>query len=185
MGKLTKQQQQLLAMAILFIFGGGYVYLNFMLKPTLAKIRENKTRLEDLIRQIEQAEQQAKRLPQLQAEYAQLQLQLETMEKQLPTDKDIPGVLRIVTREAMQENLAFVSLKPNDPRRDPSNFFDVLEFEVQMNGPLQAFVRFMASLGQQERIFQFERLSLTVNSTDTGLANLSINFLLKTYAYAG
>jgi Tfp pilus assembly protein PilO len=88
----------------------------------------------------------------------------------------------------MDENLNFVSLKPNDPKRDTSNYFDVLEFEVQMSGSLQAFVRFMSSLGQQDRIFQFEKLSLTGSGTGpetTGVSILSINFILKTYAYVG
>ncbi len=177
----------MLALVLIVVLGGGYVYMNYLLRPTMQKISERQMKLQDLIQQIENAERQARRLPQLQAEYAQLQTQLIDMEKQLPKEKDVPGILRIVTREATGESLGFVSLKPNDPKRDPSNFFDVLEFEVQMTGSLQNFTRFMAALGQQERIFQFERLILTTSSQTegSGLVNLSINFLLKTYAYVG
>ncbi len=188
MGKLTKQQQQMLVLVIAGVLGGGYVYFNYLLGPTLKTIGERKTKYAELVQQIEVAERQARRLPQLQAEYAQLQTQLSSIEKQLPTDKDIPGILRTVTRGALDENLGFVSLKPNDPKRDPSNYFDVLEFEVQMTGSLQSFVRFMATLGQQDRIFQFEKLSVTNpsgNVDPTGLMNLTINFTLKTYAYVG
>lgn len=189
MGKLTKQQQQILAIVLVVLIGGGYVYFSYLLNPTLKKISERKAKLSDLKQQIEVAERQARRLPQLQAEYAQLQTQMAAIEKQLPTDKDIPGILRTVTREAMDENLYFVSLKPNEPKRDQSNYFDVLEFEVQMTGSMQSLVRFMASLGQQDRIFQFEKLSLSGGSSSgaeaSGLSILSISFTLKTYAYVG
>lgn len=176
-----------MAFLVAFLIGGGWVYYSYLLKPTLQQISDRQTKLTDLIGQIETAERQARRLPQLQAEYAQLQGQLASMEKELPKEKDFPGILRIVTREATSENLGFVSLKPNDPKRDSSNYFDVLEYEVQMTGSLQSFVRFMTSLGQQERIFQFDRLSLTTGSQTegSGLTNLTITFLLKTYAYAG
>jgi type IV pilus assembly protein PilO len=185
--KLTKQQQQMFIVIFIAVVGGGYVYFSYLLNPTLQRIKERDAKLRDLVSQIENAERQARRLPQLQAEYAQLQGQLADMEKQLPKEKDVPGILRMVTQEATGQNLGFVSLKPNEPKRDPSNYFDVLEFEVQMTGSLQSFVRFMASLGQQDRIFQFERLSLTsANQGDTsGLINLNINFSLKTYAYVG
>lgn len=186
MGKLTKQQQQMIFLVLIGVFGGGYVYFKYMLTPTLKTIKERQAKYTELVQQIETAERQARRLPQLQAEYAQLQTQLTSLEKQLPTDKDIPGILRSVTREAMDQNLNFVSLKPNDAKRDPSNYFDVLEFDVQMTGSLQAFVRFMASLGQQERIYQFERLSLSAkDSGEGGVVSLNINFTLKTYAYVG
>ena len=188
MGKLTKQQQQMIVFLLVGVFGGGYIYFNYLLGPTLKSITERKAKYAGLVQQIEVAERQARRLPQLQAEYAQLQIQLSSIEKQLPTDKDIPGILRTVTRGALDENLGFVSLKPNDPTRDKSNYFDVLEFEIQMVGSLQSFVRFMASLGQQDRIFQFEKLIVTnqAGSLDQAdLMKLNINFTLKTYAYVG
>lgn len=92
-----------------------------------------------------------------------------------------------MTREAATENLVFVSLKPNEPKRDQSGYFEVLDFEVQMTGSLQSFVRFMSSLGQQDRIFQFERLSLVGSGQGegSGLVNLNLTFTLKTYAYVG
>lgn len=177
----------MIALVLIFVIGGGYVYFNYFLNPTRQKIKEREIKLADLVQQIETAERQARRLPQLQAEYAQLQSQLSSIEKQLPTDKDMPGILRMVTREASAENLVFVSLKPNDPKRDQSGYFEVLDFDVQMTGSLQSFVRFMSSLGQQDRIFQFERLSLTGSSSGegSGLINLNLTFTLKTYAYVG
>src|SRR5437870_1846347 len=112
MGKLTKQQQQILAGVIIFVFGGGYVYWNFMLKPTMANIESRDSQLKDLRAKIETAERQARRLPMLQNELAKLQVELGSLEKQLPKERDLPNIIRILTREALQENLQFSRLGP-------------------------------------------------------------------------
>jgi type IV pilus assembly protein PilO len=180
-GKLTKEQQQLIAVAVgcIALMWAYYVYL---LKPKNAEIERKRGEYESVRQKVEQAQAQAKRLPILQREYETLQVELTSMEKQLPTDKDFPGILRLVTREALAENLTFQSLRPLDPKKE--NFFEVIEFEVTMSGPLQNFVRFMSSLGQQDRIFQFERLNL--NGTQGGdEMNVNASFNLKTYAYGG
>ena len=107
------------------------------------------------------------------------------MEKQLPTETDMPGILRIITREAMAENITFDSIHPLDPKKDASNYFNIIEFEISMKGPLQNVVRFMSALGQQDRIFQFDRLTfVSGGSGDDGLI-VTANFNLRTYAYAG
>ncbi len=185
MGKITKQQQALLLAVVAVVFG-AYGYWHYLLKPTLEQINQKESAYKDLLQKIETAEGKSRRLPALKNELEKLQVELLSMEKQLPTDKDIPGILRILTREALTENLNFVSLRPVDPKRD--GFFDVLEFEISMTGSLHTFIRFMSSLGQQDRIFQFGRLSLTGGGpVPEGQSSvpLGISFVIKTYAYVG
>ncbi len=63
MGKnLTKEQQQLIILILIFVLGGGYVYWNYLLKPTTEKIQRYEAEHKDLISKIQRAEKQAKRL---------------------------------------------------------------------------------------------------------------------------
>jgi type IV pilus assembly protein PilO len=183
MGKLTKQQQQLVAILLLFVVGGGYVYWNYMLKPTMAQITEREARYKDLTAKIETAERQARRLPALQLEYATLQQDLSLLEKQLPTDKDLPNIIRVLTRQALQENLQFTKLAPKPSVKQ--EYFEIIPFDVQFSGTLQSLARFLASLGQQDRIFQAQNLNLTViSSAEPQLGTmLNISLLIQTYAY--
>jgi Tfp pilus assembly protein PilO len=122
----------------------------------------------------------------MQNELAQLQTDLVFLEKQLPKDKDIPNILRTLSREAIQENLQFVRLVPKPAVQQ--QYFEILPFDLQFTGNLQSFVRFLASLGQQERIFQAQNIQLTLGSGPAeALGNivLSINLTIQTYAYAG
>ena len=170
----------------MFLFGGGYFYWNFMLKPTMASIREREEKYQDLLTKISTAERQARRLPALQSELAKLQLDLTSLEKQLPKDKDIPNIIRILTREAIQQGLQFVRLSPKPQNKQ--QYFEIIPFELQFTGNMHALARFLASLGQQDRIFQAQNISLAPaggQSESQGVVNLNINLTIQTYSYAG
>src|SRR5262245_16831889 len=126
--KLTKQQQQVVALVVMFVVGGGYGYWNYLLKPTLEKIRTRQASYSDLMVKIENAERQARRLPARQNELAKLQVELASLEKQLPKDKDLPNILRLLTREAMQENLQFNQLTPKAAQRQ--QYFEIIPFDI-------------------------------------------------------
>lgn len=185
MGKLTRQQQQIIFAVVAFVLGGGYVYWNYLLKPTLVKISVEKARHKDLTDKIETAERQARRLPALQNEFAKLQLELGSLEMQLPKDKDLPNILRMLTREALQENLRFDQLSPKTPVRQ--NFFEIIPFDIAFTGTLHSLARFLASIGQQDRIFQAQNISLSKSggSDELGIVTLKINLTIQTYAYTG
>lgn len=185
MNKLSKEQQIIIGCLVGFVFV-IYAYWNYFMKPILGDIQTKQTKLESLESQVEQAERQAKRLPLLKSELEKLETELSLLEKQLPTAKDIPGIIRIITREANAQNISFVSMRPLDARRD--QYFDVLSFELSMTATLHNFAHFLASLGQQERIFQVEQVKLSGGgqpSKGGGSPSLNVNFTLKTYAYAG
>jgi type IV pilus assembly protein PilO len=183
MGKLTKQQQQMIIALAMFVIGGGYFYWNYMLSPTLTQIKERQARYQDLTAKIETAERQARRLPALQLEYATLQQELVSLEKQLPTDKDLPNIIRVLTRQALQENLQFLRMAPKPSIHQ--TYFEIIPFDLQFTGSLQAFARFLSALGQQDRIFQAQNVTLNVISGgDPQLGTLlNIALVIQTYAY--
>lgn len=183
-GKLTKQQETMVAVAM-FAIGGLYVYWNYLLKPKIAQVETQTASYTDLKAKIETAQRQSRRLPALQNELAKLQVELAAMENQLPKDKDLPNILRILTREAQQEELTFSRLAPKQPQRQ--QYFEIISFDAGFTGTLHALARFLASLGQQDRIFSAQNITMAPGggASDTGITNLNINLTIQTYAYAG
>lgn len=182
---LTKEQQKIVVLLVMVVLG-VYMYYTQLLKPTLIKIKDDQVKYEDLKAKIETAERQARRLPAMREELDRLQVDLSNLEKQLPKDKDVPNIIRILTREAAQENLTFVRLAPKPTTK--REFFDVIPFDVTFTGPLHAFTRFLASMGQEDRIFQAQGINLSPAGSPTdggGVQNLSITLTILTYAYAG
>jgi type IV pilus assembly protein PilO len=163
-----------------------YAYFTYLLNPTLNDIKAKQEQLRDLTAKIENAERQARRLPALMAEKEQLEQELVVLEKQLPRDQDKPNIIRALTREALQENLEFERLAPRSI--ETRDFFQVIPFDLQFSGTLQAFVRFLSSLGQQDRIFQAQNIKLTPRGNIAeggGLVPISITLMIQTYAYSG
>lgn len=184
MGGNLSKQQQMIVMAIALVAFGVYGYYTYLMKPLFATIATREKQYSDLIAKIETAERQARRLPALQAEFAQLQGDLSNLEKQLPKDKDLPNIIRTLTREALQEDMKFIRLAPKPVQRQ--QYFEIIPFDIQFNGSLHNLARFLASLGQQDRIFQAENISLSpAGTSDVGEQKLSISLTLQTYAYAG
>ena len=186
MGKnLTKQQQQIIVLAILFIGGGGYGYWNYMMKPTFERIKKFEQQYEELEKKIKRAEAQAKRLPALKNELEDLQVELSQLEKQLPRDKDIPNIIRTLTREALREDLAFFRITPGGVKSD--QYFETIPFSISYSGGLHALVRFLAALGQQERIYRAGNVTLSPvgGQTIDGDKELNISIEIETYAYKG
>lgn len=186
MGKnLTKQQQQTIVLIVMFVFGGGYAYINYMMKPTNERIQKAEAKLTDLRTRIERAERQSRRLPALEAEYEQLQRDLADLEKQLPKDQNVPNIIRTLTDEANRENMVFTRLAPRKTTRQ--NYFEIIPFDLQFKGSLHSLARFLAALGQQERIFKAEDITLTPIGGDLQTLGvpLSIQLAIQTYAYRG
>ncbi len=181
---MTKQQQQLI-IGVLVAFLGIFVYWKYFVIPTMADIKTKQALYQDLVGKVETAKRQAQRLPALQAELEKLRIDLLAMEKQLPTDKDIPSIIRILTKEAQVENIEFTSMAPK-PLTNQS-FFQIIPFDLQFTGTLHGLARFLAALGQQDRIFQAQNLKLnqTGGTAETGIINLNISLLIQTYAYSG
>jgi len=182
--KMSQKQIQLIAVAALIVIGGGYVYWNYFLKPEFNSIRDNTVKLNDLKQKIESAEREARRLPALKDERERLTTELSRLEKQLPKDKDVPNIIRALTREALQESLDFRQFAPKATVQ--KQYFAVVPFDIQMSGSLSALARFFTSLGQNERIFKFQNVKLTPRSGDeSGMTFLNISFSVETYAYTG
>lgn len=184
MGKNMTKQQQYVVVGVVFLILGLWGYWNYLLNPVMVKITKNEAKYRDLVGQIEKAKRQARRLPALKNQKEKLELELKDMERQLPKGKDMPNILRTITREALRENLDFKSVFPEKTRR--KQYFESIPFKLQMTGNLHSFIRFLASLGQQERIFSAGKLDLRpVRAGDSGVIDLNINVMLETYAYNG
>ncbi len=112
-------------------------------------------------------------------------MELADLEKQLPTDKGFPNIIRTITREALRENLVFKKLSPSPPKQ--TQYFEVISLDLELSGSLHAFVRFLSSIGQQDRIFNAGDLKLKPNGETAldGSKSIDIGIKLETYAYNG
>lgn len=185
MNQLTKEQKEIIMVSVAMAIG-TYFFWTKVMGPLKEEIKSMQTKLNDLNSKVETARIQSLRLPLLRQEVEQLQTELSALEKQLPKDKDVPNILRVLTKEAMQQNLVFNRLTPKQLTK--KEYFEIIPFDLQFTGSLHSLGRFLSSLGQQDRIFQSQNINFTPASAtgdQLGLVSLTITLTIQTYAYAG
>ena len=114
------------ALLITGLLGAGalYVFLATTLLPinypvAAAKIKDLKADYEKKSNDLARARQSVADLPRFQAEFAALHERYEMAAELLPTDKEMPGVLRRLTLAGQQCGVQFESFRPEaDVRRD-------------------------------------------------------------------
>jgi len=176
--KLTKEQQQYLVMAVLFIGGGGFAYVKYFWLPTSKTISETEEKIVQVERKITKAKGHAGRLGKVKKELAKLKAQAAEAASRLPEDDDIPGVLELITGLTKKYNFNLASLTKGGEARRPH--FDEVNYSIVGSSTFHDLGRFLAAIALQERIFTVRGLSYGA-PTDSG--EMGINFTLVAYKY--
>ena len=155
--------------------GGLYWYLqvlplNSQYENELA--RETQLRTEFSQRAFEAANLQAYRL-QLQ----ELELRLETLIGQLPTDTEVPGLLEDITETGLGSGLSIesISLQPEISH----DYYIELPISIVATGGYHDFATFVSGVAGLPRIVTLHDFDIV----NTGSAQLTLNIDAKTYRY--
>ena len=157
--------------ALLFtgLLGAGAIYVFFAttLLPidypvAAAKIKDLKSDFEKKSNDLARARQSVADLPRFQAEFAALHERYEMAAELLPTDKEMPGVLRRLTLAGQQCGVQFESFRPNaDVRRD---HFSEVPIELEVIGGYHQVGQFLAEVANMPRIMRVSNLQVMANT---------------------
>ncbi|HRY30757.1 MAG TPA: type 4a pilus biogenesis protein PilO [Elusimicrobiota bacterium] len=180
---LSKQQQQQIALIVML--GGGFlfVYWNYLLKPTNAKIVALETQVTDILGQVETMKRTANRLPALQREYDALVAEVGETEKRLPKEKNLQEVLRIVTEQSMKNKISVLSFAPGGDVQQ--NYCVEIPISLNITGQFHTLGKFLAILGQQERILTARDVRLSYTPNEKKGHTISGSFILLAYTFKG
>ncbi len=179
--ELTKEQITQIAGALLF---GGlfvYLYLFYFWLPTSKKIDEGTVKIEKMQRDIDQARMMKAKCSDLSGELDRLKAQREAAVKKLPSGKDVPELIRTVTRLSRKYGVSVLSINPSGQSKVA--YFTKGTYLINIKGDYHDIGRFLTALGLEERILTSENLSLTAtNGSDT---SATATFTLAAYQYNG
>ena len=105
-------------------------------------------------------------LPRFEAEYDQLHQRWELAAELLPTDRQLPVMLRKITLAGQQTGVSFVMFKPQGPR--PLEYHTELPVQIQVTGGYHQVGSFLAELANLRRIVTVSNLRLTANPGANG-----------------
>lgn len=179
--KLTKQQQQYLAVGVVLFGAFCYVYIAFFWSPISKRTAEVQKQIEEVEAKIDKAQRQAARLPRLEAEILELNAKAVEAEKRLPRKKSVPDILVTLSALAEKYHVVLVSFTPGQQKS--LAFFNELNYPVSVKGSFHNIGKFLAAVALEERIFSVQNVIYGEPAGEAG--EMAVNFTLIAYQYKG
>lgn len=152
------------AVLVVILVGAGLYlffatpYVPFGWQPTAAKIATLRTDFEKKSNDLSRARQAVADLPRFQAEFAQLHERYEMASELLPTDRELPGLLRKITLAGQQAGVTFQLVRPQPPIT--REHYIELPIYITVQGGYHQVGQFVAQLANLERIVNVGTLNL-------------------------
>jgi len=149
---LLKDRNVLITLITIVItwIGSFYVYSNVLSAPIKTDIQQTKDKIKALESQLAEAKAKAEQLNKLKEEMAGLQLEVATLEKQLPRTQELPSLLRLFTNRFESYGLFVSSLGPGKPVS--KGLYDEIPFTLSFSTTFHNLGKFLTSLGKNERL---------------------------------
>jgi type IV pilus assembly protein PilO len=157
-----------LRLIVVGLLGAGAMYV-FLATPYLpvnypvatAKIKDLKADFEKKSNDLARARQSVADLPRFQAEFAALHERYEMAAELLPTDKEMPGVLRRLTLAGQQCGVQFESFRP-DPEIRKDHYTEV-PIQLKVVGGYHQVGQVLAEVANMPRIMKVSNLQVNAN----------------------
>jgi len=146
--KLPSSKKILILIGILCVITGIYLYLFFI--PNQNDIKIMRTELDKLMKEANQAKMITRDLDKFKAQVKELREELDKALTQLPNEKEIPDILKSISRLGKESNLEFTLFKPKP--EEPQQFYARVPIDLVMVGSYHNIGQFFDKIGKLSRI---------------------------------
>ena len=163
--------------AIYVFFATPYLPVNYPVAE--AKIKDLKADFEKKSNDLARAKQSVADLPRFQAEFAALHERYEMASELLPTEKEMPGVLRRLTLAGQQCGVQFESFRP-DPEIRKDHYTEV-PIQLKVIGGYHEVGQFLAEVANMPRIMRVSNLQVLANPKADGDQTTVADMVITVY----
>jgi type IV pilus assembly protein PilO len=163
------------AVSALAVFG----FWKFYVSEVQADITARQTRLTSLRADIAKGVATARRLPQFQAEVAELERRLENLRAVLPEEKDVADILRRVQGLATQSSLTLQRFTPQPARQD--TLYAALPFKLKAEGTYHNLGQFYDRISKFPRIINVGDMTIKARPAQEPNASIETEFVATTF----
>ncbi len=178
--QLTKEQQVIAAgavgLAALLFCGAQFFWL-----PVLQRTAEIQAKIESLDKEIDSAQSQANRLPQLEKRLASLNARKIESEQRLPKAKFVPDILVALGKIGVRQRVTLHSFSPGGSK--DQQYFIELHFPVVVHGSFHSIGKFFAALALEPRLYNVYNVIYSEEAEASG--EMQATFELVAYQYKG
>ncbi len=154
--KIPSLYKAIIVLVIALLLLTAFIY--FLAKPQWEAREELQREYTKLNNELNNLKQISNNLERHKKEYAQMQLQLEDVLKQLPETKDIPNLLRNITSVSEETRLKLNFFEPKDIKQ--KDFYSELPFDIKFSGPFHSVAAFFDDVRRLDRLVNISGYSL-------------------------
>jgi type IV pilus assembly protein PilO len=178
--KLSTSKKLLILVVILCVITGAYFYSMFT--PQKRELDAMKSELSKLVEELEKSKAIARDLEKYKAQVEQMNKELAVALTQLPTEKEIPEILKSISSLGKESQLEFTLFRPKP--EDPQQYYAKVPIELSIVGSYHNTGTFFDRVSKQPRIINvvdFNMAKLNMKGRDE--ATVRVSCLLNTYRY--
>lgn len=175
--QLSTQQIQILAGTVIGCALFGFVYWNYFWSPISVDIKKDRKEIVDIKNEIAKAGDPEETKKTVTVELNDLKKRKKTAKRSLPENKDISGLIKILTALGRQYNIEIHSISPRGTKQ--ATYYAKVLYGLSLTGTYHSIGRFITALGTLDRIFSTENLRISGNVDGSAKADL----ILVAYQY--
>jgi type IV pilus assembly protein PilO len=180
--KLPKSKKILLLVVLLGVIVGLYAYALFL--PHQEDLKGHKARLDKLVKELNEIKAITRELPKYQEQVKTLNQELAKAVTQLPSEKEIPDLLRKISSLGKESNLEFTLFRPMP--EEPQQFYAKVPIELVALGSYHETGMFFDRVGKLDRIVNVVDFNMArAKPTGKGGADTTVrtSCLVNTYRF--
>ena len=155
--KLPLSKKILILAGILCVITGIYLYLFFI--PSQNDMKILKTDLDKLLKEANQGKMITRDLDKFKAQVKELREELDKALTQLPNEKEIPDILKSISRLGKESNLELTLFKQKP--EEPQQFYARVPIDLVMVGNYHNIGSFFDKIGKLSRIINVIDFNMT------------------------
>jgi len=155
-----------------------FLFYKFYYVPTKEKINILNEEVKKLDLEIQKYEDMARKTAILETQMRQRQEFLERIKKILPSEKEIPDILRQVSDLAKENSLEVITFEVD--KEVPQDYYNIIPLKMEIQGRLSNVMNFLNSIENLQRLIALNSIKFQVKKNQL---NAVVTF--HTYKYTG
>ncbi len=161
-GALSKIQRLLICVATFAVIGGAYYYFFFI--PTHEELKRIKTEYTNLSNQLATYKRKAAKLPKMEKLIKAKREEFHIAMKALPDKKEIPSLLRTVSKAGTNSGLAFHLFQPQ--AEATQTFYSEIPVSIKVQGGYHQITDFFFQVSKLNRIVNINNVKMVKKGDD-------------------
>ncbi|MEN3039434.1 MAG: type 4a pilus biogenesis protein PilO [Candidatus Kryptonium sp.] len=176
----TSSRREKILLFILTVIVPAFLFYRFYYGPSQEKIKVLQDEIKKLELEIAKLETFAKKEKELEEQLKQRKIFLEEIKQILPTEQEVPKLLKDVSMLAKKNGLEIINFTPRgEERRD---YYNIISFDIQTKGTFADTLRFLNEVERSTRLVKLNSLEITPTDREE---KLTAKFNYVTYRYTG